>query len=75
MSSLFTFNISGKGVTDVSFPNTDEGGKHRAPKMKSLLMYRCGHQFHKTCIRNKYNEDNDVKEIENHEADQLDEVS
>lgn len=62
VSSLFTFNISGKGVADVSFPDADEA-RGRTPRMKSLLMYRCGHQFHKGCVRNRFNEENNVEVI------------
>lgn len=69
-SSFFTFNKSDKQCIDVSFPDYSESNQGRGLKMKSLLMYRCGHQFHKNCVKNKFNEDNNVEIIEKDDEDQ-----
>ena len=35
----------------VSFP--ESGSTPQAPRMKSFIMFRCGHKFHNGCISEK----------------------
>ena len=50
-SSLFTYNLSGANDEDKSMiVNFGSGDKSTAPVMKSFIMFRCGHRFHKHCI-------------------------
>jgi len=73
---MFTFNLSGRNdqshSMEVEFSH--EGGfgarsgqgtssRPLAPRMKTIIMYRCGHRYHKTCISEKLVEDQERARI------------
>jgi len=54
--------MSGKNESMTVNFDASGGAKSQAPLMKAFIMFRCGHKFHKSCIREKVRQ----KELEQH---------